>query len=80
MKINLLFLFIFGLFFFFNSYSKEYYQNFANATLWPFNRILQPIHYWLAQFSPSYYPNLYFPNWIGYYHRPAGPWFQSTQW
>lgn len=62
-----------GLFLFSTYFSQEDYQNFANASLWPFDRILQPIHYWLAQFSP----NFYFPNW---YYQPPGPWFQATQW
>jgi len=72
---------------------SEKYQNFANPYSWPFDRILQPIHYWLAQFSPSYLPNAYhipfyprYPymgapnNYMGARdpYMGGGPWFSLT--
>ena len=65
---------------------SEKYKNFADPFSWPFDRILQPIHYWLAQFSPSYLPNAYhvpfhprypYTN-FQYPYMGVGPWYSLT--
>ena len=54
-------------------------ENFvANATLWPFDRVLQPINYALSFPWLNYYPVRYDYYGLPYAARLPGPWNQLT--
>lgn len=56
--------------------SRENYKNYSSATNW--QRVLQPLNYYLARFFPNYF-NADYPYYFYDGNLPQGPWNQPTQ-